>query len=67
MRTADSVGVTEMCGGNQTENDLLKGAEQDLKDAIEQSRKRAVYATPPKRVLDDEPQDDPATVTPDPG
>ncbi len=60
-----SIGVTEMCHGDQTGNDLLKRAEQGLEDAIEQGREKAIYASPPQRGLDNDPQAESARVAPD--
>ena len=61
-----SVGVTEVCRGDQTGNDLLKRAEQGLEDAIEQGRQKAIYAAPPQRAVDEGSQTEPTTTSPDP-
>lgn len=49
-----SAGVAEMCKSDHTGNDLLKRVEQGLDDAIEQGREKAVFASPPPRITENE-------------
>jgi|TARA_B110000438_G_scaffold301929_1_gene358111 PleD family two-component response regulator len=49
-----SIGVAEMSSSDQSGNDLLRRAEQGLKDAIEQGREQAIFATPPVQLPETE-------------